>query len=136
MGEQQVVVKWKMFEANVNELMLVLLLLFCCGEISYVKASVSYDHKAVIVNGQRRILISGSIHYPRSTPEVFLLLLLFFANVARDSRILLTFCQMSSSCFSFRCRCGLTLYKRPKMEVWTSFRLMSFGMDTSLLEEM
>lgn len=36
-----------------------------CGE-----ASVSYDHKAISINGQRKILISGSIHYPRSTPEV------------------------------------------------------------------
>ncbi|KOM29611.1 hypothetical protein LR48_Vigan728s003400 [Vigna angularis] len=34
-------------------------------------ASVTYDHKAIIVNGQRRILISGSIHYPRSTPEMW-----------------------------------------------------------------
>ncbi|KAJ6805028.1 beta-galactosidase isoform X2 [Iris pallida] len=34
-------------------------------------ASVSYDHRAIIVNGQRRILISGSIHYPRSTPEMW-----------------------------------------------------------------
>ncbi|XP_065047483.1 beta-galactosidase-like [Musa acuminata AAA Group] len=38
---------------------------------SPVDASVSYDHKAIIVNGQRRILISGSIHYPRSTPEMW-----------------------------------------------------------------
>ncbi|KAJ4831119.1 hypothetical protein Tsubulata_010635 [Turnera subulata] len=36
-----------------------------------VTASVSYDHKAITVNGQRRILISGSIHYPRSTPEMW-----------------------------------------------------------------
>ncbi|KAK1358396.1 Beta-galactosidase [Heracleum sosnowskyi] len=34
-------------------------------------ASVTYDHKAIVVNGQRRILISGSIHYPRSTPEMW-----------------------------------------------------------------
>ena len=33
-------------------------------------ASVTYDHRSIIINGQRRILISGSIHYPRSTPEV------------------------------------------------------------------
>ncbi|KAF3641802.1 Beta-galactosidase [Capsicum annuum] len=33
--------------------------------------SVSYDNKAIIVNGQRRILVSGSIHYPRSTPEMW-----------------------------------------------------------------
>lgn len=70
MGEQQVVVKWKMLGANVKVLMLVLLS-FCSWEISYVKASVSYDHKAVVINGQRRILISGSIHYPRSTPEMW-----------------------------------------------------------------
>ncbi|XP_066369750.1 beta-galactosidase 9-like [Miscanthus floridulus] len=34
-------------------------------------AAVSYDHRAVVINGQRRILISGSIHYPRSTPEMW-----------------------------------------------------------------
>lgn len=38
--------------------------------LSPAYATVSYDHKAIIVNGQRRILISGSIHYPRGTPEV------------------------------------------------------------------
>ncbi|KAL8102569.1 beta-galactosidase-like [Apium graveolens] len=36
-----------------------------------VDASVSYDNKAIIINGQRRILISGSIHYPRSTPQMW-----------------------------------------------------------------
>ncbi|THU61146.1 hypothetical protein C4D60_Mb07t20200 [Musa balbisiana] len=36
-----------------------------------VDGSVSYDHKAIIINGRRRILISGSIHYPRSTPEYY-----------------------------------------------------------------
>ncbi|CAJ1941689.1 unnamed protein product [Sphenostylis stenocarpa] len=39
--------------------------------VSTVTASVTYDHKAILVNGQRRILISGSIHYPRSTPEMW-----------------------------------------------------------------
>ncbi|KAK8941768.1 Beta-galactosidase 2 [Platanthera guangdongensis] len=34
-------------------------------------ASVAYDHKAIIINGQRRLLISGSIHYPRSTPQMW-----------------------------------------------------------------
>ncbi|XP_062147988.1 beta-galactosidase-like isoform X3 [Alnus glutinosa] len=34
-------------------------------------ASVSYDNKAVLINGRRRVLISGSIHYPRSTPEMW-----------------------------------------------------------------
>ncbi|KZV16514.1 Beta-galactosidase 3 isoform 1 [Dorcoceras hygrometricum] len=36
-----------------------------------VKCSVSYDRKALVIDGQRRILFSGSIHYPRSTPEMW-----------------------------------------------------------------
>ncbi|KAL8478827.1 hypothetical protein ACS0TY_030633 [Phlomoides rotata] len=36
-----------------------------------VQCSVTYDRKAIVINGQRRILISGSIHYPRSTPEMW-----------------------------------------------------------------
>ncbi|KAF3333442.1 beta-galactosidase 9 [Carex littledalei] len=39
--------------------------------IQTINATVSYDHKALIINGKRRILISGSIHYPRSTPEMW-----------------------------------------------------------------
>ncbi|KAG1334098.1 Beta-galactosidase 5 [Cocos nucifera] len=35
------------------------------------QCGVTYDRKAVIINGQRRILISGSIHYPRSTPDMW-----------------------------------------------------------------
>ncbi|MQL82322.1 hypothetical protein Taro_014801 [Colocasia esculenta] len=34
-------------------------------------ANVTYDHRAVVINGQRRVLVSGSIHYPRSTPEMW-----------------------------------------------------------------
>lgn len=36
----------------------------------FVTGTVTYDHRAIVINGQRRILISGSIHYPRSVPEV------------------------------------------------------------------
>ncbi|CAK9157086.1 unnamed protein product [Ilex paraguariensis] len=36
-----------------------------------IQGSVNYDRKAIVINGQRRILISGSIHYPRSTPEMW-----------------------------------------------------------------
>ncbi|KAH9696373.1 Beta-galactosidase 3 [Citrus sinensis] len=34
-------------------------------------SSVTYDNKALIINGQRRILFSGSIHYPRSSHEMW-----------------------------------------------------------------
>ncbi|WVY99704.1 hypothetical protein V8G54_025774 [Vigna mungo] len=46
-------------------------LLLVCSLIGSAEASVSYDSKAITINGQRRILISGSIHYPRSTPEMW-----------------------------------------------------------------
>nr|XP_043632613.1 beta-galactosidase 3-like [Erigeron canadensis] len=37
----------------------------------YISCSVTYDGKAIVINGRRRILMSGSIHYPRSTPEMW-----------------------------------------------------------------
>ncbi|KAL3839735.1 hypothetical protein ACJIZ3_024326 [Penstemon smallii] len=32
---------------------------------------VTYDGRALKINGERKIIISGSIHYPRSTPEMW-----------------------------------------------------------------
>ncbi|KAK7315626.1 hypothetical protein VNO77_34192 [Canavalia gladiata] len=34
-------------------------------------ADLSYDERAITIDGQRRVLISGSIHYPRSTAEMW-----------------------------------------------------------------
>ncbi|XP_056167005.1 beta-galactosidase-like [Syzygium oleosum] len=56
---------WNMIGAK---LMLALMLLSWASSVS---CSVSYDRKALIIDGKRRILISGSIHYPRSTPEMW-----------------------------------------------------------------
>lgn len=39
-----------------------------------ISVKVSYDHKALIIDGKRRILQSGSVHYPRTTPEVSLIM--------------------------------------------------------------
>ncbi|KAJ9561132.1 hypothetical protein OSB04_006292 [Centaurea solstitialis] len=44
------------------------LLLLC---IKLTQCSVIYDKKSLIINGHRRILFSGSIHYPRSTPDMW-----------------------------------------------------------------
>ncbi|XP_057959150.1 beta-galactosidase 9 [Malania oleifera] len=33
--------------------------------------NVSYDHRALIIDGHRRMLISAGIHYPRATPEMW-----------------------------------------------------------------
>ena len=40
--------------------------------------SVTYDRRSLIINGQRKLLISASIHYPRSVPAVSLLELHYF----------------------------------------------------------
>ncbi|WCJ35254.1 Beta-galactosidase [Euphorbia peplus] len=39
--------------------------------LHFIHCTVTYDRKAIVINGRRRILISGSIHYPRSTPEMW-----------------------------------------------------------------
>ncbi|MFS7991304.1 putative beta-galactosidase [Helianthus anomalus] len=52
------------------KILLLLLFIFSCV-CSSIRAAVSYDDKAIIINGRRRILMSGSIHYPRSTPEMW-----------------------------------------------------------------
>lgn len=105
-------------------------LLLAFSLIGSAKASVSYDSKAITINGQRRILISGSIHYPRSTPEVLILilLLLLLSNELRGPHVfffLTNGCLKVSSFFAFvTCgvslflRCGQILFKRPRTEVW------------------
>ncbi|CAH9056061.1 unnamed protein product [Cuscuta epithymum] len=50
---------------------LVVGILLLGSSVYCASASVSYDRNGFIVNGQRKILISGSIHYPRSTPEMW-----------------------------------------------------------------
>ncbi|KAH9618071.1 hypothetical protein KSS87_018105 [Heliosperma pusillum] len=39
--------------------------------VELMQCSVSYDRKSLLIDGQRRIIISGSIHYPRSTPQMW-----------------------------------------------------------------
>ncbi|GMN53119.1 hypothetical protein TIFTF001_022272 [Ficus carica] len=56
---------------NMNMLFMFILLVLFSWLCSSATASVTYDHRAIIINGKRRILISGSIHYPRSTPEMW-----------------------------------------------------------------
>ncbi|KAG5546987.1 hypothetical protein RHGRI_012874 [Rhododendron griersonianum] len=37
----------------------------------FYAVEVSHDGRAITIDGERRILLSGSIHYPRSTPEMW-----------------------------------------------------------------
>jgi hypothetical protein len=47
-------------------LLLLVVGLAACGN----SINVTYDQRALIIDGQRRMLISAGIHYPRATPEV------------------------------------------------------------------
>lgn len=47
-----------------------LFMLWAAAAPSCFGANVTYDHRALVIDGRRRVLVSGSIHYPRSTPEV------------------------------------------------------------------
>ncbi|XP_021887024.1 beta-galactosidase 8 [Carica papaya] len=54
----------------------VILLIVSCLAIGILArtsfgATVTYDQRALVIDGKRRVLISGSIHYPRSTPEMW-----------------------------------------------------------------
>lgn len=53
-------------------LMVVLMVVFL-GVLATVSfgANVTYDHRALVIDGKRRVLVSGSIHYPRSTPDMW-----------------------------------------------------------------
>ncbi|KAG6704975.1 hypothetical protein I3842_07G158600 [Carya illinoinensis] len=55
---------------SISKLLVLLFTTLVVGS-ELIQCSVTYDKKAIIINGRRRILISGSIHYPRSTPEMW-----------------------------------------------------------------
>ncbi|XP_062210627.1 beta-galactosidase 6-like [Phragmites australis] len=46
------------------------MLLLCLAGASSA-ANVTYDNRALVIDGVRRVLVSGSIHYPRSTPDMW-----------------------------------------------------------------
>ncbi|KAM7502065.1 hypothetical protein LguiB_000969 [Lonicera macranthoides] len=52
-------------------IVLVVLMMISVTTTTTFAANVSYDHRALVIDGKRRVLISGSIHYPRSTPEMW-----------------------------------------------------------------
>nr|AYP70923.1 beta-galactosidase 3 [Actinidia deliciosa] len=56
-----------------RERMLFILSLLALGVLATTSfgANITYDHRALVIDGQRRVLISGSIHYPRSTPDMW-----------------------------------------------------------------
>ncbi|KAL9229169.1 hypothetical protein vseg_004665 [Gypsophila vaccaria] len=55
----------------VSSVTIILLFLNLFLSFKLINCGVTYDSKGIIINGQRKILISGSIHYPRSTPDMW-----------------------------------------------------------------
>jgi len=58
-----------------SQTLFLLLWFFCIYAPTSFSTNVTYDHRALVINGKRRVLVSGSIHYPRSTPEVLFITL-------------------------------------------------------------
>ncbi|EYU41564.1 hypothetical protein ABFS82_10G046800 [Erythranthe guttata] len=52
-------------------ILILAVILFTTFSFPVNATDVSYDGRAIKIDGQRRIIISGSIHYPRSTPEMW-----------------------------------------------------------------
>ncbi|KAG9151333.1 hypothetical protein Leryth_002856 [Lithospermum erythrorhizon] len=51
-----------------------MLFVFVClllAAMTSFAANVTYDHRAIVIDGKPKVLISGSIHYPRSTPDMW-----------------------------------------------------------------
>ncbi|KAF6159859.1 hypothetical protein GIB67_032943 [Kingdonia uniflora] len=46
-------------------------LVFLCSCSQSYAVEVTYDGRAIKIDGERRVLLSGSIHYPRSTSEMW-----------------------------------------------------------------
>ncbi|KAI7730687.1 hypothetical protein M8C21_023051 [Ambrosia artemisiifolia] len=51
--------------------LLIVWLMMMMVVVSVMAVNVTYDHRALVIDGKRRVLVSGSIHYPRSTPDMW-----------------------------------------------------------------
>ncbi|XP_062094065.1 beta-galactosidase 10 [Humulus lupulus] len=59
---------------EVKRIWTLLLLLFffaLCSTTSCLASNVTYDRRSLLINGQRKLLISAAIHYPRSVPAMW-----------------------------------------------------------------
>lgn len=57
-----------MFNPRIGLFFIVCSFLLCAFSFA---TTVEYDTNAIIINGERRIIISGAIHYPRSTSQMW-----------------------------------------------------------------
>ncbi|CAN0846104.1 Beta-galactosidase 14 [Linum grandiflorum] len=57
--------------ARASAITTILVVLFFNSVSAAEEMGVRYDGRSLIINGKRRLLFSGSIHYPRSTPDMW-----------------------------------------------------------------
>ena len=115
-----------------TRILFVLLWFFCVYFPAAFCANVTYDHRALVIDGKRRVLVSGSIHYPRSTPEVLLITLYVSVQMLHVRLLFFFFLPMFLKSGLKRdgvccCRSGQTSFRNPKMEDLMWLRLMFSG---------
>ncbi|EFA76540.1 predicted protein [Heterostelium album PN500] len=62
------------FGRNVDKFRILFLIVFMwlvVGFVGGIPHKITYDKRSLIIDGQRVLLISGSVHYPRSTPSMW-----------------------------------------------------------------
>ncbi|XP_060672991.1 beta-galactosidase 16-like [Ziziphus jujuba] len=59
------------FRKSSLAILLVLFLMALSFNTACAASNVTYDGRSLVIDGEHRILFSGSIHYPRSTPEMW-----------------------------------------------------------------
>ncbi|PWA88340.1 D-galactoside/L-rhamnose binding SUEL lectin domain-containing protein [Artemisia annua] len=61
-----------MIMRGVSKLFIVMLLLVVMATVTvFVAVNVTYDHQTLVIDGKSRVLVSWSIHYPRSTLDMW-----------------------------------------------------------------
>lgn len=96
-------------------------------------ANVTYNRRGLVIGGERRVLISGSIHYMRSTPEVSSSAFSFTRTekFAVFARILKSCIFPPFFMYECECRCGQIWWKNQRTEDWMWFKLLFSGICTS-----
>ncbi|GMP37810.1 hypothetical protein CsSME_00009331 [Camellia sinensis var. sinensis] len=109
--------------------------------VQLAQCSVSYDNKALIINGQRRILLSGSIHYPRSTPQMWEGLVQKAKDGgldAIDTYVFWNLHEPSSGNYNFEGRCDLVRFIKvvQKAGLYVHLRIGPYGFSRLVETEM
>ncbi|KAH6828005.1 beta-galactosidase 8 [Perilla frutescens var. hirtella] len=63
--------KWQLTKMRSGTVPALVFLLLAAAASLCSAIDVTYDGRALVIDGKRRVLVSGSIHYPRSTPDMW-----------------------------------------------------------------